>query len=114
MSRLLLIAAVLAAASPALADEPPEEMVVYGDPFLRWDDTRWLVETDVLLPWPMRWLAAENWDFRAAGFQAKVVLQCSKANPLGTKQYEVDCLIEDVSLNAIAAEKKSWRFMPWL
>ena len=44
---------IVSAAVEAADEEVAEEIVVWGDLFARWDDTRWMITTEVVLPYAM-------------------------------------------------------------
>jgi hypothetical protein len=96
---------VLGAAAPALAqDDAAEEIVVWGDLFARWDNTRWLIETEVGVPWKVTLYKDENKAFDTQEFQLRTILACDKDWKLGNHKYEIDCVIEDLALVASIAE----------
>jgi hypothetical protein len=86
-------------------DVVSEEITIYGDSFARWDDTRWLVKTEVGLPFTVELGSMSedqlNVQFRTRLFQVRAVLHCNKAYKLSKVDYEVDCVIEDVAMNAV-------------
>ena len=94
-------AAAEAAPAPADDEELFEEIMVWGDLFARWDDTRWFVETEIGLPYPLMLQREENLEIRATALQIRGVIRCNKQDRLGRKRYEVDCVLEDVALQAI-------------
>ncbi|MCB9687078.1 MAG: hypothetical protein H6738_16920 [Alphaproteobacteria bacterium] len=93
-------------AAPALAqDDIAEEIVVWGDLFARWDDTRWLVKTEVGMPFELVFAADMNKELQVREFQVAAVLHCSKDWKLSGKKYEVGCALEDVALQAAVSER---------
>ena len=82
----------------ALAQDPvAEEIIVWGDPFLRWEQ-RWYVETEIhhllfLLGW-------RNKQLRMSAVQIRAVIDCEKDLPQGKQQWIVECVVEDVGLVA--------------
>ncbi len=94
-----------AAPAPSITDgydeDLFEEIVVYGDLFARWDDTRWLVETEIGLPYPMMLQREQNEEIRANAMQIRAILRCNKTAKLRRKRWEVDCVLEDVALQAV-------------
>ncbi len=82
-------------------DEMFEEIVVYGDLFARWDDTRWFIETEIGLPFPMMLQREQNDEIRANAMQIRAILRCNKTAQLRRKRFEVDCVLEDVGLQAV-------------
>ena len=88
-------------AAPVLAqDDVAEEIVVWGDLFARWDDTRWLVKTEVGMPFELVFAADMNKELQVREFQVAAVLHCSKDWKLSGKKYEVGCALEDVAVQA--------------
>jgi hypothetical protein len=87
-------------------DEPAEEIVVWGDLFARWDDTRWLVATEITTPLTFTLKKDENAEFATQEILVRSVIACSKDWKLGPKRYEVGCKLEDISLKAAVAERR--------
>jgi hypothetical protein len=92
-------------ASPAWSQTDEEELfdeiVVYGDLFARWDDTRWLVETELSLPLVMTFAKDQDLEIRATAMQVRAVLACNKDEQLRKKRWVVDCVVEDVALQVV-------------
>jgi hypothetical protein len=86
-------------------DDKTEEIVVWGDRFARWDETRWLIKTEVVTPYPFLFMQEKNAAVYVSGFQVEAVMACNKAWKLGRKHYEVDCRLEDVALQASLADR---------
>jgi len=99
---MLTWALVTAMAAPAI-----EEIMVYSDPFARWDGTRWLVETEVFVPFPITISRVRNAAFRSYALQMRAVISCEKDARLGRKRYEVMCTIDDIGLQATTVNR--WR-----
>ena len=97
MSVLLLVLATTSHAGPS-TDPEPEEIIVYGDDFARWDDTRWLVQAELIVPEGIELVQDNNQSFTTYMFQIRSVLKCSKDRRLNKKKWEVDCVFEDVGL----------------
>jgi len=85
-----------ALASPSL-DEFDQQIIVWGDPFLRWDQ-RFYVETEVRPIVPLRLASFYNDELRVTSLQVRAVLDCERFATQGTHQLEVRCRIEDISL----------------
>jgi hypothetical protein len=106
MRRALLALALLP--MPAFSDEKgeraPEEVVVYGDPYARWDGTRWYVDTQIGFPRPYVLEAKVNHMMEATAVELKMTIACEKTWRRSKSRHEVDCKIEDVGLQAA-----SWR-----
>ena len=86
----------LAGASPGTL-QPPEEIVVWGDPFARWQQ-RWWVETEFKLPRPLVLNADQNHEIPTNAMVARAVLDCGKGPVLGPHAIEASCRIESISL----------------
>jgi len=82
-------------------DEIFDEITVYGDLFARWDDTRWLVETELALPLPFTLAKDQNLEIRATAMQIRAVIRCNKTHQLRKKRWEVDCVLEDIGLQVV-------------
>ncbi|MCB9681923.1 MAG: hypothetical protein H6733_10665 [Alphaproteobacteria bacterium] len=80
------------------AQRQPVEVIVYGDPFARWDGTRWLVHTQVGMPVPYSLLALRNRETEVVAIDTRFVMACEKTWRTGDHRFEVDCALEDVSL----------------
>jgi len=91
--------------APAWSQEADEELfdeiVVYGDLFARWDDTRWMVETELSVPLPLLFAKDQNLEIRATAMQVRAILQCTKDEQLRKKRWVVDCEVEDISLKVV-------------
>ncbi len=85
-----------ALASPSL-DDVDQQIIVWGDPFLRWDE-RFYVETEVRPIIPLRLASFYNDELRVGSFQVRAVLDCERFATQGVHQLEVRCRIEDISL----------------
>lgn len=115
LGSIVLTLALSASAAPAeervgapgpkdLTGVDPEEVVVYGDAFARWDGTRWFVDTQVRFPSAYPLFAQQNASIEALAVQLRTVIACEKTWKRGNKHYEVDCHLEDVGLQVA-----SWR-----
>lgn len=85
------------------------EIVVWGDLFARWDDTRWRIDTEIEIPFPVLLAKENNLQFFTTAYQVRTVIACSKTWKLGKKHFEVDCVLEDVALQATIAQRYSER-----
>jgi hypothetical protein len=95
-------------AAPEAADKPADdEIIVYGDQFARWDNTRWLLQSELLLPLGMDFASDDNKGFRSFGFQIRAVVLCDKDAQLSKKRWEVSCAIEDIGI--LATTENRWR-----
>jgi len=99
-----------AAEGVAVADAgaATEEIIVYGDDFARWDDTRWLVATELVLPGGVPFAADRNLSFVSFAFQVRAVVSCNKDDKLGKKKWEVSCEIEDIGL-LVSSQRRARR-----
>src|SRR5688572_5270208 len=86
---------VESAAPVPWADGTAEEVVVWGDLFARWDNTRWLIATELAMPYALPFAKNLNEAFPCPGFQIRTILACSKTWKLNNRHWEVDCVIED-------------------
>ncbi|MEQ1564907.1 MAG: hypothetical protein ABMA64_04665 [Myxococcota bacterium] len=82
----------------AAAAEPSAEVIVYGDPFARWRGTRWLVQSDLVVPLGMIFSSDENTAFSTHMFQLRAVLACDIDGELSKKRAEVGCEVEDLAI----------------
>jgi len=97
----LFVAAALAQSPPSVeqdeVDVPTDEIIVWGDRFLRWE-RRWLVETEVHFAGPFELLAERNHQARVKSLQIRAVLDCDKDVKLLGANWEVNCTLEDLGL----------------
>jgi hypothetical protein len=82
----------------------PEEIVVYGDGFARWDNTRWYVSSEILSPFAWQLQAKRNASLPTHALSIRAVLACNLDAPLGKRGYEVLCVLEDLQLSAAHAD----------
>lgn len=94
-------------AAIAAPDEAAEEIIVYGDNFARWDDTRWMVSSQLLLPLGTTFASDENRSFLSHAFQIRAIVACDKDDRLSRKKWEVSCEIEDVGV--VVTTQRQWR-----
>ena len=104
----MIVAGILALFANAHAqdDDIAEEIVVWGDLFARWDETRWMITTEVGLPFDMTLSRDENLEFQTQDFQIRAIFACSKDWRLNRRKYEVDCEIEDFAIKAAIAQRR--------
>lgn len=101
ISMWLALAAVAQAPSE---DEASEEVVVWGQPFLRWD-RRWYVESEVFFPFPLRIEGYYNSEIWINAMQVRAVMSCR--NDGGNKRrIEAMCTIDDLSLVGLMPRRK--------
>jgi len=98
----LLGTSLLSAPAYAQDDELEniEEIIVYGDNFARWDHTRWLVNSELILPLPLILGSDNNVAFMTYALQTRMVLLCEKDGKIKPKRIEVMCEIEDIAIKA--------------
>ncbi len=104
----LLGATPLAVAAPgaeAGVDDAAAEVLVVSDPFARWDDTRWRVDAQVILPFPSALYASKNHEVQSVAFDVRLVTSCVLAETVGPRRKEVDCTIESAALSAAPWQK---------
>lgn len=99
-----LIGLALPLTSPAQAAEELRsadlEIVVTPDPFSRWDGTRWLIQSQVGMPWPVVLYAESNQELQIVGWDVRLVLDCALGPEVSRRIREVDCAVEDAALSA--------------
>ena len=83
-----------------------EEIVVWGDLFARWDGTRWMITTEVGVPFPFTLARDENEEFQTSLFQVRAIFACDKDFKLGRRRFEVSCEVEDIGIKAAIAQRK--------
>ena len=93
----------------AEAQVDDDEIIVYGDRFKRWDKTRWSVVAEVRFPSSYTFRKFENYEMRVSAYQLRVVLACEKDWKLSRGKWEVSCKIENLGLQAVAAEEDEKR-----
>lgn len=98
---LSLIAAAFA------APDDIEEIIVYGDNFARWDETRWFVQSELWIPLGVHFASDQNRAFDSNIFQIRAVIFCEKDARLSKKRWEVTCKIEDIAL--LATTIRNWK-----
>ena len=70
----------------------------------RWsgEARRYRIETEVLVPSFMWFIADQNQQARVSAWQIGLVLNCGSAVPSGKKGWQVECGVDDVALRAAA------------
>lgn len=102
-----MLAGILPSTAHAQSDlDVTEEIVVWGDLFARWDDTRWMIATEVAMPFRITLAKDENLEFQTQEFQVRAIFGCSKDWKLNKRKYEVGCEIEDFAIKAAVAEER--------
>lgn len=96
--------AAAAAAGVTIDEEVDDTIVVYGDLFARWDDTRWFVKTEVAFPAPLRLYANRNYEIDVWRLAVRTVFACEKDWKMTRHKWQVHCTIEDIGLQAAAEE----------
>lgn len=92
-----------------LPEAQPEEVLVYGDRFARWDGTRWYAETQIGFASPWILYAKADHEVRFSAMQLRADLACDKAWRRGAKGFEVRCPIEQISARGVT----SFPSEPW-
>ncbi len=95
-----MIVWMMAAMAQTPAVEAAEEIIVWGDPFLRWDQ-RWHIESEVRFGTPFQLMADSNLESRLSNIQIRAVLDCDRDVKLSPRRQEVRCVLEDISLVAM-------------
>jgi len=103
----LLLSAAMAQGVDTTIDTSPEEVIVYGDDFARWDHTRWLVNSELILPLPLLMGSDDNFTFFTYAMQIRMVLLCDKDGKQTRKRVEVMCEIEDFGM--LATSVRRWK-----
>lgn len=75
-----------------------EELVVFGDPYARWDGTRFLVRSEVAFPPGLALSDGEGTPWAVDRWQISLVLRCEKGEIQLWDGIEVSCVIEDLGL----------------
>jgi len=101
----LLLGAAFAQGIDPTIDHSDEEIIVYGDDFARWDHTRWVVSSELILPLPILLGADNNFSFYSYAMQTKMVLLCDKEGKQTRRHLEVMCEIEDFALLATSVRR---------
>ena len=73
---------------------------VVDDPFARWRDTRWLLQTQIGLPWPVVLLSEFTRELQVVAIDVRLVTHCEVVASLGPKVKEVVCAMEAASVIA--------------
>jgi hypothetical protein len=97
---LLAASMSLAASVEAHAVEEALEVVVTADPFARWDDTRWRIDMQMGLPYPVVLYAEFNHELQVVAVDLRAVIACDLGPRLNRKLQEVSCFVEDAALSA--------------
>lgn len=87
------------------APKTPEEVIIFADPYARWDHTRWYAETQLAFPLPFLLLGRLNHEMRVSHVQLRTSILCDKSWRRGEQQFEVVCDIEAVGLQAMTWER---------
>jgi hypothetical protein len=91
----------LALSTSALAVEDADlEIVVTSDPYARWDDTRWRIDVQTGMPFPVTLYSWQNKELQAVSLDTRAVFACDLGPQLTRKTREVSCEIEDIAVSA--------------
>ena len=85
----------------AAQDEEDDAIVVYADRFKRWDETRWLIKTEVVLPKRITLEAKENYEVRIVAYQMRMIIRCAKDWKITGRRWEVNCKLEDIGIQIV-------------
>lgn len=99
---LLGLIAALAASEPVVTASQAQqavEVIVVEDPFLRWRDTRWRVDTQLQLPYPMPLYAEVNQELWVVAVDLRLVLHCDLEDDRRPRQRDVRCDVEDAAIS---------------
>ncbi|MEZ4320898.1 MAG: hypothetical protein R3F61_25700 [Myxococcota bacterium] len=88
--------ALAAAADDASAEDVSEEIIVWQQPFARFDDKRWLVRSEVITP-ALTPLGTVKTPIGAMGWQLEAIVHCRLVDTKGSLR-EADCILEDAAL----------------
>ncbi len=107
-SPLALLAALLTATPPALAQDASSyavadadlDVVVVADPFARWNGTRWRVDHQIMLPYPVVLYTENNKELQIVAYDARLVIGCELGEPMRRGMHEVLCVVEDAAISA--------------
>lgn len=84
-------------------NEYDQEIVVWGDPFLQWEQ-RWLVQSEFRFP-VVQWLAGDHRQLvPTLSMRVRAVLDCAKDAPRGKRRWDVTCTIDDVAFQALVLD----------
>lgn len=97
----LLLSSLGQAADAPSEPRRPEEVIIYGDRFARWDHTRWYAEEQLGFPTPFLLFGRVNTEARFTHLQVRAVFLCDKTWRRGSKQFEVMCDIEAVAIQGL-------------
>lgn len=92
------------ATAQAAPERPVEEIVVYDDPYARWDHTRWHVRTQLGLSSPYLLYDYSSHEMEPIALDLDFVMSCLKTWRRNKTRQEVDCTIDDLAIRAA-----SWR-----
>jgi hypothetical protein len=99
----LLLAALNTHPVPVEPVPAPEEVLVYGDRFARWDGTRWYAETQIGFAAPWILYAEADHEVRFSAMQLRADIGCDKTWRHGAKGFEVRCPIEQISVRGVTS-----------
>ncbi|MEN0064363.1 MAG: hypothetical protein AAGA48_19610 [Myxococcota bacterium] len=95
-----------ASAQDRLDVDVTQEIVVWGDRFARWDNTRWFIETTVLQPWSTVLARDIDLEFQTQEYRIQAIFKCDKEERAGRRRYDVACVIEDIGIIANVADRR--------
>lgn len=99
LSALSLLA--LTASVPSVeAAEDLQEVLVISEPYARWDNTRWRIDQQIMMPYPVVLYAETNAELHVVALDTRMILACQLGAKLGRKARAVDCVVEDAAITA--------------
>ncbi len=90
--------------------QDPEELIVYGDDFARWEETRWMVEAEIMVPLGLVFSRDERDSFQSFAFQIRAVVACNKdyeSKKARPKRLDVTCDVEDIAM--LTTSQRRWK-----
>ena len=76
MWSLMMWSALVGAPAGAVEVEEAEEVLVLGDNYARYMDTRWTFDVQVGMPWPVPLYAARNHMIQIVAFDVRMTIHC--------------------------------------
>lgn len=101
---LWLTIALALAVAPQDADEI-EEIVVYDNPFAQWDETRWWVASEQIIPTGV-WLGTRTDRlFFSTAWQIEAIVACRLTDREGRRRRDVRCRVEESAIRAATVDQ---------
>ena len=99
MWSLMMWSALVGAPAGAVEAEEAEEVLVLGDNYARYMDTRWTFDVQVGMPWPVPLYAARNHMIQIVAFDVRMTIHCD-GEAVRARVREIRCDIEDAAFSA--------------